>query len=761
MCLRWGNIPLMRFIAIPWLAMVSYSSASTPVSGTIATSTWSTANSPYIISDTLRVPVDATLRIEPGVDVIGTLNASMIVEGALLAIGTEIDSIRFLPDSIAGNPEWHGIRFTAGNSSQITYARISGASSSTDPDYSDGCGAVAVNGFGTELRLQHSVLTGNSARPTASLSGGGGALSVTDGGNLKLTSCVIARNTSAVSGGGIYANDGILILNSCRVISNTSQGNGGGLYSYQSDITLTNSEFTGNEAVGTTGAGIGGGAIHADQSALAMLTVEISGNEAPFGGGVDFRAGSAEFIDCQFEGNLAINNGGALFASELYYPSHIRMVDCDFIDNIAGTTPPAENVGYGGAISAVGRSGNGDETLLEATDCVFHANKATRSGGALALFGTGVQTAVYQFHRCRITNNQSSLRGAGVYATPTALSLTNCTLDGNTSSGVPDGLYLDDQQGTRTVAAVLIESCIARDPVDQKNSDIGIIDLRYSNSSGGSTTGTMNIDEDPQFVDMAAQDYHLRPGSPCIDTGSPYWLDADGSRADMGATGGAGGQAPVPRVETNASAFEFSSSEVDTLVLSNTGTVDLRLISVTELPAEFAVSVPVPITISPGDSISISLFFFGSGGQGSTITIGSNDPGQPVITIELLGVGSATQIGQANFADDSAFKDFPQYMPPAVHATPNPFNPRTTIRFNVPWSCYARVDLWNTAGQLVRTLSDGLMARGVHTVDWDGTNDTDSPVSSGTYFCRVSWNRPGASDQHERGMVVTRVTLIR
>ena len=217
----------------------------------------------------------------------------------------------------------------------------------------------------------------------------------------------------------------------------------------------------------------------------------------------------------------------------------------------------------------------------------------------------------------------------------------------------------------------------------------------------------------------------------------------------------------MPRVETNASAFEFSSSEVDTLVLSNTGTVDLRLISVTELPAEFAVSVPVPITISPGDSISISLFFFGSGGQGSTITIGSNDPGQPVITIELLGVGSTTHTGRAYFADKSLSKDFPQYIPPAVHAAPNPFNPRTTIRFYVPWSCYARVDLWNTAGQHVRTLSDVLVPRGVHTVDWDGTNDTDSPVSSGTYFCRMSWNRPGASDQHERGMVVARVTLIR
>ena len=40
---------------------------------------------------------------------------------------------------------------------------------------------------------------------------------------------------------------------------------------------------------------------------------------------------------------------------------------------------------------------------------------------------------------------------------------------------------------------------------------------------------------DPLFLDTTAHDYHLRPGSPCIDTGDPASpIDPDGSRVDMG-----------------------------------------------------------------------------------------------------------------------------------------------------------------------------------------------------------------------------------
>ncbi|RME49773.1 MAG: hypothetical protein D6795_11205, partial [Deltaproteobacteria bacterium] len=60
-------------------------------------------------------------------------------------------------------------------------------------------------------------------------------------------------------------------------------------------------------------------------------------------------------------------------------------------------------------------------------------------------------------------------------------------------------------------------------------------------------TGTDgNISVDPRFVDTTgddplAWDLHLSSDSPLIDAGDPALLDPDGSRSDIGAYGGPGG----------------------------------------------------------------------------------------------------------------------------------------------------------------------------------------------------------------------------
>jgi hypothetical protein len=69
--------------------------------------------------------------------------------------------------------------------------------------------------------------------------------------------------------------------------------------------------------------------------------------------------------------------------------------------------------------------------------------------------------------------------------------------------------------------------------------------------------------------------------------------------------------------------------------------------------------------------------------------------------------------------------------------TPNPFNPRTTVRFELAAAARARIDIYAANGELVRTLEDAARGPGVHAVDWDGADRSGRGVASGVYFARL------------------------
>jgi len=64
--------------------------------------------------------------------------------------------------------------------------------------------------------------------------------------------------------------------------------------------------------------------------------------------------------------------------------------------------------------------------------------------------------------------------------------------------------------------------------------------------------------------------------------------------------------------------------------------------------------------------------------------------------------------------------------------TPNPFNPTTSISFTLAKAGDVTVEVFNTAGQKVATLAQGIRSAGTHSVVWDATSN-----SSGVYFYTV------------------------
>ncbi len=85
----------------------------------------------------------------------------------------------------------------------------------------------------------------------------------------------------------------------------------------------------------------------------------------------------------------------------------------------------------------------------------------------------------------------------------------------------------------------------------------------------------------------------------------------------------------------------------------------------------------------------------------------------------------------------------PEVASAAFHgAHPNPFNPTTTLGFDVPGETggaqMVTLAIYDVGGRLLRQLIDGPIATGSHAVEWDGRTVAGAQVSSGVYFAHIT-----------------------
>jgi hypothetical protein len=170
-----GVFPMRHSILVTFLITLSVGSASADifVSGLIDSQTWSRADSPVHITDTLIIEQNTELLIEGGVDVLVDSGVPILVYGALRANGSGLDSVRFLPAE-----RWDG-----------------------SPLRMNGWGGVHVLGNGSAW-FNSTTLSGAHRRES---SPGAAAITKLDSaGSLQLMDCTVSHNGSAYAG-GIYA----------------------------------------------------------------------------------------------------------------------------------------------------------------------------------------------------------------------------------------------------------------------------------------------------------------------------------------------------------------------------------------------------------------------------------------------------------------------------------------------------------------------------------------------------------------------------
>ncbi|MBI1806522.1 MAG: T9SS type A sorting domain-containing protein [Ignavibacteria bacterium] len=82
----------------------------------------------------------------------------------------------------------------------------------------------------------------------------------------------------------------------------------------------------------------------------------------------------------------------------------------------------------------------------------------------------------------------------------------------------------------------------------------------------------------------------------------------------------------------------------------------------------------------------------------------------------------------------------------ALHQNfPNPFNPTTTISFDVVKSAVTEISVYNMLGQKISTLVSQEYAPGSYTTEWNGLTAQGRPAASGVYYVRMMAKTTGAS----------------
>ncbi len=73
----------------------------------------------------------------------------------------------------------------------------------------------------------------------------------------------------------------------------------------------------------------------------------------------------------------------------------------------------------------------------------------------------------------------------------------------------------------------------------------------------------------------------------------------------------------------------------------------------------------------------------------------------------------------------------------ALSAQPNPFNPKTTLRFALAAPAAVELAICDVSGRRLRTLCTGLLPAGGQRLDWDGRDDAGRELPSGVYLAQI------------------------
>ena len=538
----------------------------------------------------------------------------------------------------------------------------------------------------------------------------GGGVRATDA-DIVLRNCDIHTNTASTGGnysvgGAVFAYNGNIEISNCSIYDNDAT-QGGGIYLYQCSGVIDGNTISTNNTSLASETRKGAGVMLVECNNVTVSNNNISGNTgAETGGGLVIENSTNVVVSGgQVDNNTASTNAGGAF---------VDGSDATF-DGVVFDTNGATTIS-GGALETANAA---DVTITEST---FRSNTAPL-GGALHING-GVGTIN---HNLFVGNNSTISYAAALLSALTGGSLIGNTLDANTSAGIGGAGVISsaipvynnifaNTTGTALSCSGAPAATVSYNLMSNNGTD-------YAGCSGG--TGALT--GDPLFVDAPSGDYHLALHSPAIDAGEPNPInnDPDGSRGDMGYYGSHAFTMDQPSYPKNLMVDISSGDAVLTWDANPEG--DL---------ADYAVYCDTISGFTPGAANFVTL-----------VTAGT----------ETLNLGAAADTAYyrvsvvdnddyaSGYSDEAGYESTP---PTGIGESvalrtrlgqnrPNPFNPVTTIVYELQSQAAVTLDVYDVDGSLVRRLVSEAKGPGSYTVDWDGKNDSGAQVASGIYFYRL------------------------
>ncbi len=115
-------------------------------------------------------------------------------------------------------------------------------------------------------------------------------------------------------------------------------------------------------------------------------------------------------------------------------------------------------------------------------------------------------------------------------------------------------------------------------------------------------------------------------------------------------------------------------------------------------------------------------------------------------SVSIIDLNATAVQDQADPVFVSDFKLYPAF--------PNPFNENAVIRYELAAAAEVQLEVFNMAGQKIRTLVSASQSQGMHSRTWDGLDETGQQVSTGVYVYHMSAGIDGTRHHQSRKIVL-------